>query len=74
MIKQYNAIYKKILYIDTDQWYSNYSVSKLKFLKNFHPNIITFFGMGLNIIIYYILNHVFLIPLFFLIDIVVPHR
>jgi len=58
-------MYKKILSIDTDQCYSNYSISKLKFLKNIHPNIITIFGIVLNILIYYLLEHKFLIPLIF---------
>ena len=65
MIEKINDIYKKFLSIDTDQWYSNYSISKLDFLKALHPNIITFFGIGLNLLIYYLLYRIFLMSLFF---------
>lgn len=58
-------MYKKILFIDTDKLYSDYAVAKLKFLKNIHPNIITFFGILLNILIYYFLKLAFLKTLFF---------
>ena len=59
-------MYKKILFIDTDKLYSDYLVSKLKFLKNIHPNIITFFGIFLNVLIYYSLDLKLLLPLLFL--------
>jgi phosphatidylglycerophosphate synthase len=59
-------MYKKILFIDTDKLYSDYLVSKLKFLKHIHPNVITFFGIFINVLIYYSLDLKFLVPLLFL--------